>query len=115
MTEAANKHFAAFVMLWDIIKMSIICQKPKHFSAGIMCATVSLGVMYFVRKYRGNALKKIKEVSACGDDTLPDKVVVVNSLRECQIVARTLQRLVVCCRTDQLLYVYFHSYFTDIV
>lgn len=99
MTEITGKqHSIVFIMLWDVIKTSRIYQKHKYFTTGIICATLSLGVVCFVRKYGGNALRKIKKVTAC-----TDKVVVVSSLAECEIVAGTLQRLVVDCRADYFL------------
>jgi hypothetical protein len=75
--------------------MNLICHKYKHISTGIICATISLGVIYFVRKYRASALQKLIKSSACRNNSLSGKVAVVNSFTECQIVGRTLQRLVV--------------------
>jgi hypothetical protein len=83
-------------MPWDIIKMSRIYEKHKHFATGIIWATLGLGVMYFVRKYRGHAFHKQKRVNTPGNGGL-EKVVVVNSFRECEVVAQALQRLVVRC------------------
>jgi hypothetical protein len=80
---------AVYGTLWDIIKMSGMYQKHKHFTTGIIGATLGLGLVYFSRKYGGN---KIKKITGYGVRAFPDRVVVVNSVRECEVVAENLLR-----------------------
>jgi hypothetical protein len=80
---------AIYIILWNIIKMSGMYQKHKHFTTGIIGAALGLGVVYFSRKYVGN---KIKEITGYGARAFPNKIVVANSFRECEIVAENLLR-----------------------
>lgn len=80
---------AIYVILWDIIKMSGMYWKHRHFTTGIIGTTLGLGVVYFLRKYGGN---KIKKVTGCGLRAFCERVVVVNSVRECEVVAENLLR-----------------------
>jgi hypothetical protein len=73
----------------DTIKMSEVYQKNRHFTAGIIGATVGLGVVFLLRKYGGN---KIKQFLGYGARELNDRVVVVNSFRECEVVGEKLIR-----------------------
>lgn len=81
--------FAICVNLWDIIKMSGKYWKHKHFTTGIIGTTLGLGVVYFSRKYGGN---KIKKIAGYGERALRDRVVVVNTVRECEVAAENLLR-----------------------
>lgn len=90
MTEVTNtRHFAIYVILWDVMKMSGMFRKHKLFTTGIIGATLGLGVAYFLRKYGGN---KIKKITSYGVRAFRDRVVVVNSFRECEVVAENLLR-----------------------
>jgi hypothetical protein len=90
MTEVINtRHSAIYVILWDIIKMSGMYLKHKHFTTGIIGATLGLGAVHFLRKYGGN---KIKKITGYGVRAFRDRVVVVDSFRECEVVAENLLR-----------------------
>jgi hypothetical protein len=90
MTEITNtRPYVIYVSLWDIIKMSGMYPKNKHLTTGIIGATLGLGVVCFLRKYGGNRFKKI---TGYGFRAPRDRVVVVNSFRECESVAEDFQR-----------------------
>jgi hypothetical protein len=90
MTEITNgQHSAIYAIFWDMVNMNGMYRKYKHFTAGIIGATLGLGIVYFLRKYGGN---KIKQISSYGVRALRNRVVVVNSFRECEVVAETLLR-----------------------
>jgi hypothetical protein len=90
MTEISNgRHSAIYTIFWNIIEMSGEYRKNKHFTTGIIGATLGLAVVYFLRKYGGN---KIKQIAGYGEKVLRNRVVVVNSFRECEVAAETLLR-----------------------
>ncbi|PNF14767.1 hypothetical protein B7P43_G08342 [Cryptotermes secundus] len=69
--------------------MSGMYWKQRHFTIGIIGTTLGLGVVYFLRKY---GEYKIKKITGYGLRTFGDRVVVVNSARECEVVAENLLR-----------------------
>jgi hypothetical protein len=95
MTEVSTTQILAiFTLLWDVNKMSTINQQHKRLAAGIVGATLGLGVAYFVRKWWGS---KLKQFRGYGLHVRREGVSVVSSFKECEIAAETLQRLAFLC------------------
>ena len=65
--------------------------KNKHIVTGIICATIGFGIALVVRKYRGYVFKKFRKLN--GNSGVNDtQIVIVNSVEECERVAKHIQR-----------------------